>query len=64
MELLHVFPWRLQSESVLRSARRDEFLHRLLDPLDQEYLFRRLDQNPRFFYSDLTRTRRVEGRFV
>jgi hypothetical protein len=49
MELLHVFPWRLQSESVLRSARRDAFLHQLLDPLDQEFLFRRLDQNPRFF---------------
>jgi hypothetical protein len=64
MKLLHVFPWRLQSESVLRSARRDAFLHQLLDPLDQEFLFRRLDQNPRFFYSDLTRTRRGEGRFV
>jgi hypothetical protein len=45
-------------------AARGEFLHQLLDPLDQEFLFRRLDQNPRFFYSDLTRTRRVEGRFV
>ena len=27
---------------VLRSARRDAFLHQLLDPLDQEFLFRRL----------------------
>ena len=64
MELLHVFPWRLQSESVLRSARRDAFLHQLLDPLDQEFLFRRLDQNPRFFCSDFDTDRRVEGRFV
>jgi hypothetical protein len=31
--------------------------HSANDPLDQEFPFRRLDQNPRFFYSDLTRTR-------
>jgi hypothetical protein len=41
VEILDVFSRRLQSEIILRGARRNSFLHQPLDPFDQEFLFLR-----------------------